>query len=102
MKEKMTENELELHIQVLEDNLNYWMFESNCAQDYWREICSSILLLERLVDENYRFRGYDWTPGNEMTISELKADYISTLEYEVANGKGFSADALEFAKGFLN
>ena len=86
MNIKIPEKEVELHIEVLEENINYWMFESNCFQEYSKEICSSILLLEKLVDKDYRFSGQTWISGNSLTIQELKKDYISTLkEYMPSN-----------------
>ena len=80
MKIEIPEKEVKLHIEALEDNINYWMFESNYCEEYSKEICSAILLLEKLVDKDYRFSGRTWITGDSFTVQELKAEYISTLK----------------------
>ena len=73
-----SEDEKKLHIEVIEDNLTYWMFESGYPETYSKEICSAILLLEKLSDADYKFSEV-WGP-NDYTIDELKKKYLTTLE----------------------
>ena len=80
MKIEISKKEIKLHISALEANINYWMFESGCFEDYSVEICSAILLLEKLADENYRFSERVWVDGRIFTIQELKKEYISRLK----------------------
>lgn len=106
MKIEITEKEEKLHIEVLEESINYWMFESNCCEEYSKEICSAILLLEKLVDKDYRFSGQDWISGKSFTIQELKTEYISTLkEYMPTDKSNYDYEefksALERAEKYL-
>lgn len=103
MQIEITDKEKELHIQVIEDNLSWWMFDCGSCEDYYREICSSILLLEKLVEENYRFAGKSWKSGESFTILELKQDYLETLKSLVEENDGnyrYSdyEEALEFVQ----
>ena len=102
MQIEITDKEKELHIHVIEDNLNWWMFDCGNCEDYYREICSAILLLEKLTDENYRFAGHSWVSGKSFTIAEIKADYIASLkEYADGDDSFLSAqarEALEFVQ----
>ena len=105
MKIEISKKEIELHISALEANINYWMFEG-CFEDYSMEICSAILLLEKLVDENYRFSEHAWVDGKTFTIPELKKKYISMLkEYMPTDKSDYDYEvfksALERAEKYL-
>ncbi len=79
-----SEDEKKLHIEVVEDNLTYWMFESGYPETYSKEICSAILLLEELTDADYKFSEV-WGP-NDYTIKELKKKFLTTLEGMMIEG----------------
>ena len=106
MKIEIPEKEAKLHIEALEDNINYWMFESGCFEDYSMEICSAILLLEKLVGKDYKFAGQNRISGESVTIQELKEEYISSLKGHTPSGKSDYYDevfksALERAEKYL-
>lgn len=106
MKIEISKKEVELHISALEENINYWMFESGCCEDYSVEICSAILLLEKLVGKDYKFAGQNWISGESFTIQELKEEYISSLKGYTPSGKSDYYDevfksALERAEKYL-
>lgn len=102
MQIEIADKEKELYIQVIEDNLNWWMFDCGSCEDYYKEICSAILMLEKLTDENYRFIGHYWISGKAFTIAEIKADYIASLKkYAADDDSNLSAqarEALEFVQ----
>ena len=89
----------------MEANIHYWMFEGS-FEDYSMEICSAILLLEKLVDEKYLFSEHAWVDGRIFTIQELKKEYISRLkEYMPTDKSDYDYEdfklALERAEKYL-
>lgn len=100
MQIEITDKERELQIQAIEDNLSWWMFDCGSCEDYYKEICSAILLLEKLTDENYRF--HYWISGKAFTIAEIKADYIASLKEHAADDDSIlsaqAKEALEFVQ----
>ncbi len=106
MQIEITDKERKLHIRAIEDNLGWWMYDCGCCEDYYREICSGIIMLEKLVDEDYKFRGYSWNGSNAVTVADLKEDYIATLkeyaeEEEDSFVKGQASEALAFVSEFF-
>ena len=102
---EVSEKEVKLHISALEANINYWMFESSCCDGYSKEICSAILLLEKLVGKDYKFNSQAWIDGKTFTIPELKKKYISKLKaympYESSYGYETFKAALKRAEKYL-
>ena len=97
MKIEIPEKEINLHIKALEENINYWVFDSSCCDEYSREICSAILLLEKLVDENYRFIGQAWISGETFTIQELKKKYIAKLKAYMPSESSYGYETFKAA-----
>lgn len=88
MKIELSEKEVELHIRAIEENINYWMFESDAAEEYAIELCSSILLLEKMVNKDYEFTGHTWINGKAYSIHELKEEVISLMTEYLSSDYG--------------
>ena len=103
MQIEFTDKEKELLVELAADNLSYWQFECSCSEDYYREICAAILLLEKL-DKDYIFHRQNWISGKKMTIPELKQDYLDSLKEWAAEAEGWMKnkyeEAIEYVEAF--
>ena len=94
MQIEISNKEKELLQEVAADNLSYWQFECGCCEDYYQEICATIILLEKL-DKDYVFFNQNWISGQKFTIPELKKEYIDSLKEYIADSDGYKKNELE-------
>lgn len=66
MRIEFTKEEAKDVVHVLKMNLDYWIYESNCANEYFEEIDASIMLLRKF--------------GHKDEADQYQRDYDKALE----------------------